>query len=163
MDNEPIAVGLKFAFLAVLYLFLFWVARSAMKELRRTASPAPEATGFHSLPGPGGRAPATDAYLAVVKGGGLDAGERYDLFGGLSIGRAADADLRIEDRFASGIHCRIYSRGPTYYAEDMNSTNGTFVNGMQLEGEAALSDLDEIRIGDTEFRFELDVPGAGVE
>jgi pSer/pThr/pTyr-binding forkhead associated (FHA) protein len=40
----------------------------------------------------------------------------------------------------------------------MNSTNGTFLNGAELKGEASLSDLDEIRIGDTEFRFELDVP-----
>ena len=41
----------------------------------------------------------------------------------------------------------------------MSSTNGTFLNGAQLEGEAQLADLDEIRIGDTELRFELQVPG----
>jgi len=41
----------------------------------------------------------------------------------------------------------------------MNSTNGTFLNGARLDGEALLSDLDELRIGDTELRFELDVPG----
>jgi FHA domain len=158
METEPIAVGLKFGFLAVLYLFLLWVARSAMKELRRTTEPAPEATGFHQEVGPGGRAPSTDAWLVVVKGGGLEAGERLDLFGGLTIGRGADADVRIEDRFASGLHCRFYSRGPSYYVEDLNSTNGTFLNGGQLRGEAALTDLDEVRIGDTEFRFELDVP-----
>jgi hypothetical protein len=156
-DSDPIAVALKFGFLAVLYLFLFYVGRSALKEVRSTASPAPEATGFHPV-GAGGRAPATDAYLAVMKGGGLDPGARFDLFGGLSIGRASDADVRIDDRFASGIHCRIYSRGAEYFIEDMNSTNGTYLNGGQLRGEAQLSDLDEVRIGDTEFRFELDVP-----
>jgi hypothetical protein len=160
-NSEPIAVGLKFAFLAVLYLFLLWVARSAIRELRRTTAPAPEATGFHQTVGPGGRAPSTDAFLVVVTGGGLTPGERFDMFGGATIGRSAQADIRIEDRFASGVHARIYSRGPTYYVEDMNSTNGTFLNGAQLAGEAALSDLDEIRIGDTEMRFELDVPGDG--
>ena len=41
----------------------------------------------------------------------------------------------------------------------MNSTNGTYLNGAKLEGEAELSDLDVIRIGDTELRFELQVPG----
>jgi pSer/pThr/pTyr-binding forkhead associated (FHA) protein len=40
----------------------------------------------------------------------------------------------------------------------MNSTNGTFVNGVRLDGEARLNDLDEVRIGNTEFRFELEVP-----
>ncbi len=162
-NTEPIAVALKFAFLAVLYLFLLWVARSALRELRRTTTggrPAPEATGFHPI-GPGGRSAATDAFLVVVTGGGLTPGERFDLFGGLTIGRSAQADVRIEDRFASGIHARIYSRGATYYVEDMNSTNGTFLNGAQLAGEAALSDLDEVRIGDTEMRFELDLPGDG--
>ena len=158
MDTEPVAVALKFGFLAVLYLFLFWVVRSAFKELRRTTAPAPEATGFHPI-GPGGRAAATDASLVVARGGGLEPGERLDLFGGLSIGRSADADVRIEDRYASGIHARLYSRGASYYVEDMSSTNGTFLNGSRLDGEAELNDLDELRIGDTEFRFELDVPG----
>ena len=41
----------------------------------------------------------------------------------------------------------------------MGSTNGTFLNGSRFRGEALLSDLDEIKIGDTEFRFEIDVPG----
>ena len=159
METEPIAVALKFGFLAVLYLFLLWVARSAFRELRRTTAPAPEATGFHPV-GPGGRAAATDASLVVTRGGGLEPGERFDLFGGLSIGRSTDADVRIEDRFASGVHARLYSRGASYYVEDMNSTNGTFLNGGRLDGEAELSDLDELRIGDTEFRFELEVPGA---
>lgn len=158
MDAEPIAVALKFGFLAVLYLFLFWVSRSALRELRRTTQPAPEATGYHAI-GPGGRAAATDAELVAVRGGGLDPGERFDLFGGLSVGRSSDADVRIEDRFASAVHSRVYSRGANYYVEDMNSTNGTFLNGALLDGEAELSDLDEIKIGDTEFRFELQVPG----
>ena len=157
MDTEPIAVALKFGFLAVLYLFLLWVSRSALKELRSTTMPAPEATGFHEV-GPGGRSAATDAFLVAVRGGGIEPGERFDLFGGLSIGRSTDADVRIEDRFASGIHARLYSRGASYYVEDMNSTNGTFLNGAVLEGEAELADLDEVKIGDSEFRFELQVP-----
>lgn len=158
MDTEPIAVALKFGFLAVLYLFLFWVSRNALRELRKTGAPAPEATGFHPI-GAGGRAPATDAWLVALSGGGLQANERYDLFGGLSIGRSGEADVRIEDRFASSVHARIYSRGAQYYVEDLNSTNGTYLNGAQLHGEAELSDLDQIKIGDTEFRFELQLPG----
>jgi hypothetical protein len=157
METEPIAVALKFGFLIVLYLFVLWIARSALKELRTTTSPAPEATGFHPI-GAGGREPRTDAFLVVIKGGGLEVGVRYDLFGGLTIGRSTDADVRIEDRFASGVHARVYSRSGGYYVEDMNSTNGTYLNGGELRGESALSDLDQVRIGDTEFRFELEVP-----
>ncbi|MGI8460909.1 MAG: FHA domain-containing protein [Solirubrobacterales bacterium] len=159
MDAEPIAVGLKFGFLAVLYLFLLWVARSALRELRRSTAPAIQSeTGLHPVEG-AGREAGTDAWLVIVRGGGLDAGGRLDLFGGLSIGRSADADVRIEDRFSSQIHCRVYSRKGSYRLEDLGSTNGTYLNGEQLKGEAELRDLDEIRIGDTEFRFELEVPG----
>jgi hypothetical protein len=158
MDADPISVGLQFGFLAVLYLFLLWVARSALRETRRASAPAPEATGVHPI-GPGGRAPATDAWLVVQRGGGLDAGDRFDLFGGLSIGRSPQADVRIEDRFASQLHARLYSRNSAYYVEDLGSTNGTFLNGQRVNGAAPLSDLDEVRIGDTEFRFELDIPG----
>ncbi|HEX6117448.1 MAG TPA: FHA domain-containing protein [Solirubrobacterales bacterium] len=159
MDSEPIAVGLKFGFLAVLYLFLLWVARSALRELRKSTAPLPvEGTGLHQVAG-GGREPSTDAWLVVLRGGGLDAGDRLDLFGGLTIGRSAEADVRIEDRFASQIHCRVYSKRNAYRLEDLGSTNGTFLNGEQVNGEVGLRDLDQIRIGDTEFRFELDVPG----
>ncbi len=159
MDAEPIAVGLKFGFLAVLYLFLLWVARSALKELRRSNAPAPyEGTGLHQAEG-GGRGAATDAWLVVLRGGGLDVGDRLDLFGGLSIGRSPDADVRIEDRFSSQIHARVFSKRSSYRLEDLGSTNGTFLNGEQVKGEVELHDLDEIRIGDTEFRFELEVPG----
>ena len=74
MDYEPIAVGLKFGFIAVLYLFLLWIARSALKDLRRTATPAPDATGLHSamLGSDGGS--SEDAWLVAERGGGLKAG-----------------------------------------------------------------------------------------
>ncbi|MGH2994409.1 MAG: FHA domain-containing protein [Solirubrobacterales bacterium] len=154
MESDPVAVALKFGFLAVLYVFLFWVLRSALRELRSTGAPAPEATGFHSLPQQSGGTP--DAWLLVLKGGGLDSGERFDLFGGVSIGRSADADVRIEDRFASGIHARIYPRAGSYYVEDMGSTNGTYLNGEQIDRELELHHLDSVEIGDTGFRFELE-------
>ena len=154
MDYEPISVALKFGFLAVLYLFLLWIARSALKDLRRTVSPAPDATGFHAVPVYDERPAGEDAWLVAERGGGLDAGERFDLFGGLSIGRAGDADVRIDDRYASGLHARVYSRGGRYYVEDMNSTNGTLLNDATVNGEAELVAGDMIRIGDTEFRFE---------
>ena len=59
MTLDPVAVGLKFGFLAVLYLFLLWVARSALKDLRRGGEEAyagpsadyEQATGLHSASG----------------------------------------------------------------------------------------------------------------
>jgi hypothetical protein len=151
-DLEPLAVALKFGFLAVLFLFLFWVARSSLKDLRGTASPGFE-TGYHEVSGvePAG----TDAFLVVEAGGGLTEGDHFDLFGGVSLGRSADADIRLDDRYASGIHARVFNRSGGYFVEDMNSTNGTLLNSRDLHGEAELTPGDVIRIGDTELRFEV--------
>ena len=154
MDYEPISVALKFGFLILLYLFLLWIARSALKDLRRTVAPAPDATGFHQAPVYSAATGRGDSWLIAERGGGLDQGERFDLIGGLSIGRSRDADVQIEDRYASGIHARIFNREGRTFVEDMSSTNGTLLNDAELKGEAELVDGDVVRIGDTEFRFE---------
>jgi pSer/pThr/pTyr-binding forkhead associated (FHA) protein len=95
-----------------------------------------------------------DSWLVAERGGGLEQGERFDLIGGLSIGRSREADVQIDDRYASGIHARVFSREGRTFVEDMNSTNGTLLNDAELKGEAELLDGDIVRIGDTEFRFE---------
>ena len=84
-DLEPIAVALKFGFLAVLFLFLLWVTRMSLRDLRGTATPGLE-TGYHEVLH--GEDASTDAWLVVEEGGGLSKGERYDLFGGLTLGRS---------------------------------------------------------------------------
>jgi hypothetical protein len=155
VEYDPISVALKFGFLAVLFLFLLVIARSALKDLQRTASPAPDATGFHSPAAFGGVGHGVDAWLVAERGGGLERDQRFDLIGGLSIGRSKDADVQIADRYASSIHARVFERGGRYYVEDMNSTNGTLLNGATLDGEAELIDGDTVRIGDTEFRLEV--------
>jgi pSer/pThr/pTyr-binding forkhead associated (FHA) protein len=154
MEYDPISVALKFGFLAVLYLFVLVIARSAFKDLRRTIAPAPDATGFHAAPVYDEAPRAVDAWLVAERGGGLEPDARFDLIGGLSIGRSAEADVRIEDRYASGIHARVFPRGDRFLVEDMNSTNGTLLNGSGLRDEAELIDGDRIQIGDTVFRFE---------
>jgi len=152
---DPLSTALKFGFLAVLFLFLLVIARSAFRDLRRTASPAPDATGFHPTAGYGGEVQrGVDAWLVAERGGGLERDARFDLIGGLSIGRSKDADVQIEDRYASGIHIRLFSREGHHFVEDMRSTNGTTLNGADLDGEAELVDGDTIQIGDTVFRFE---------
>lgn len=156
MSYDPVSVALKFGFLAVLYLFVLVIARSALKDLRRTTSPAPDATGFHAVPAYS-EAPrrGPDGWLVVERGGGLDQGHRFDLIGGLSIGRSKEADVQIDDRYASSLHARVFSRDGRFYVEDMNSTNGTLLNGATLQGEAELIDGDAVQIGDTVFRLEV--------
>ena len=155
MDYDPISVALKFGFIAVLYLFVLVIARSAFKDLRRTVAPAPDATGFHAAPAYAEAPRGPDGWLVVERGGGLERDQRFDLISGLSVGRSKEADVRIDDRYASTIHARVFSREGRFYVEDMNSTNGTLLNGATLHGEAELIDGDTIQIGDTIFRLEV--------
>jgi len=71
---------------------------------------------------------------------------------GLVIGRAADADLRLEDKLASRRHARIEPRSGHYVLSDLNSTNGTFVNERPAQVHP-LQDGDRIRIGSTILTF----------
>jgi hypothetical protein len=154
---DPVAVGLKFGFLAILYLFLLWTARSALKDLRRaTTAPDPgEATGFHEAAV--GITPERDLAaprLRVETAPGLRSGAAYDLSEGAVLGRSDQADIRLEDSFASGSHARLSPHGDVVVVEDLGSTNGTFLNGEPLEGPQPLHPGDRIRIGDSEFSFE---------
>jgi hypothetical protein len=149
MDLQPIAVALKFAFLAILFLYLFWIARSARKDLvvARTTSGHDRTIGASS----GGN---REAWLVVEEGGDLMPGTRFDLFGGATLGRSNDAEISFSDSYASGVHARVYPRGDRFFVEDMNSTNGTLLNGAPVHGETELADGSRIGIGDTTFRFE---------
>jgi hypothetical protein len=157
---DPVAVALKFGFLAVLYLFLLWMARSALKDLRRgTAQTAgaqyEQATGMHQASaGLGGDGAGGAPKLRVQSAAGLPAGAAYDLSDGALLGRGDAADIRLEDTFASASHARLVPQGEVMVLEDLGSTNGTYLNGEPLRGPQPLHVGDSIRIGDSEFTFE---------
>lgn len=163
MELDPVAVGLKFGFLAVLYLFLLWVARSALKDLRRgvedgyggRAADYEGATGMHvASAGLGGDGAGGAPKLRVHTAAGLKAGAAYDLSDGAVLGRSDQADIRLEDGFASSRHARLVPQGDVMVLEDLGSTNGTYLNGEPLRGPQPLHAGDRIRIGDSEFSFE---------
>lgn len=163
--DEPLAVALKFGFLAVLYLFLLWVARSGLRELRRAeqggGGPAPEAPPERSR---GGRRKEArqnadlrsgiEPRLEVLAAMGYEPGATWDVREGATMGRSDSADIRVDDPFASSAHARIFNRGDFMFIEDMGSTNGTYLNGRALRSAERLKMADVIRIGDSEYRYE---------
>jgi hypothetical protein len=158
--DEPLAVALKFGFLVVLYLFLLWVVRSAMRDLARYGGSAAAAEPVE-VPGPGRRERGTpdlragvSPRLEVVAAMGHEPGTTFDVGEGATFGRSNGADIRVDDPFASSAHARIFDRGGFMYVEDMGSTNGTYLNGRQLKTAERLAMGDTIRIGDSEYRYE---------
>lgn len=49
-----------------------------------------------------------------------------------TVGRKPDNDIMLDNQAVSGHHCKIYQAGDTYFVEDLNSTNGTLVNGKKV-------------------------------
>ena len=167
MTLDPVAVALKFGFIAVLYLFLLWMARSALRDLRSSGrdsarsegprgTPAYEdATGMHvASSGLGGDGDLGAPRLRVETAAGLRDGVAYDLSEGALLGRGDQVDIQLEDSFASTSHARLVPQGDVVVLEDLGSTNGTYLNGEPLRGPQPLHVGDRIRIGDSEFTFE---------
>jgi hypothetical protein len=164
---DPISVALQFGFLAVLYLFLLWVSRSALRDLRRTdhrastaaaaTGPPADATGLHdplvagALEGPSADGPA--ARLVVARAPGHASGMEYDIGAGAVLGRGDQAEIRLEDPFASSSHARLVRQGGVVVLEDLGSTNGTYLNEELVRGPQPLHRGDRVRIGDSEFEF----------
>ena len=85
----------------------------------------------------------------------MDAGTSFQIDSGAVIGRSPETDVLIEDRFSSGSHARIFERDGCLYIEDLESTNGTYLNSERLHSAERLRIDDNIRIGETEFRYEV--------
>ncbi|PWH13309.1 MAG: hypothetical protein DDG59_14530 [Anaerolineae bacterium] len=72
----------------------------------------------------------------------------------ISIGRDAHCDLCLADSTVSSHHARIFYRQGQWWLEDLNSTNGTYLNQTLLTEPTALTSGDEIRCGQVHFKIE---------
>jgi hypothetical protein len=143
MDGFTVTIWVvRLLFLALLYLFLFGVARALLRDLRAAA-----------------REPIAELGRLVVvasPGGEPVAGTTLSLDAITTIGRDVNNAIVVDDQFASAEHAVLTYRGRTWYVEDLDSTNGTFVNGARVEGVAPLGYGDELQIG--QVRLRLDRP-----
>ena len=102
---EPVSVGLKFGFLVVLYLFLLWVAWSALRDLRRGRGgaaragprPIPDATGMYRPQTSWSTPIRTDSSRGCSSSAppDIESGSAYDISGGATLGRG---DVEIQAR-----------------------------------------------------------------
>ncbi|NLW50998.1 MAG: SpoIIE family protein phosphatase [Candidatus Brocadiaceae bacterium] len=92
------------------------------------------------------------AHLIIAKGDG--AGRQVALKKVTCLGRGIDMDIRLDDLTASKRHARILSneRGE-FFLEDLGSSNGTFLNEVQVSSTRTLKHGDEIRVGNSVFVF----------
>jgi FHA domain len=144
---------LKIVFLVLLYGFILLVVRSATKDIGGAPQEsiilgAAEADAVRAELG------VRPTRFRVVGGPGLRKGKTLDISSATVVGRDAGTGIRLDgDEFASSQHARIDPRQDGIWVEDLNSTNGTFVNGERITAER-LKPGDVLRVGQTEMRLE---------
>lgn len=74
---------------------------------------------------------------------------------GLTIGRSSKNNLALNDLSSSRFHCKILPESGGLITVDLDSTNGTYVNGVRISESHPIHDGDELKIGDVEFQVEV--------
>jgi len=75
---------------------------------------------------------------------------------GVTLGRSRQADVVLNDPNVSRQHAEVRPRGGSWVLTDLGSTNGSRINGRSVEGSEVIKPGDEIVLGSTSLRFELE-------
>ena len=130
-DLPPLVLhGAKVAFVALLYLFLWQVVRAIRSHLKAEAQRS------------------SDPTLTLTRSA-TQAGLTIRVTSTLVLGRSPEADLTLDDQYASDFHVRLAPQTDGLRLHDLGSTNGTFVNGERVVAPVTLRSGDELQIGQT--------------
>jgi FHA domain len=131
--------ALRLAFLALLWLALALMARALLRDVRAATRDPAAALGR----------------LVVVASSGQPApGTIFALDAVTTLGRDLGSSVVLDDPYASAQHAVLTFRGSAWYVEDLQSTNGTYVDGSPVAGISRLGYGGEIQIGDVRLRLE---------
>lgn len=136
-------------FVIIIYLFIYAIIRMIFLDIR---------TMYRKKTGG-----LADAYLKLINlRQDLDfpVDESYEIAENEVIGRGKKCGISIPDRYLSTKNSRIFKSSGKFYLEDLDSTNGTFLNGEALKDTAVeLLDGDKITVGRINFLFVLPAKG----
>lgn len=135
---------LRIAFVALIYLFFFVLARALWRDLRATIAGAGQPLGR--------------LVVLASSEGRPQAGSTIPLDAVNSIGRDINNAIVVDDSFVSAEHALLTFRGRAWYVEDRGSTNGTWVNGQRVDSFLPLGYGDELQIGQVRLRLERALP-----
>ncbi len=141
LSIEFIILALRIAIIFLLYLFLYQVVRVIVRELR-SAGVEQQATSQYGS-------------LVVVNPGQsrLQSGRKFPLGPVNTIGRSMDNDVPLDDSFLSGEHAMLQWDGQAWVLEDLESTNGTRVNGREVTQPMSIDYGDTIQLGHIDLKL----------
>lgn len=151
---EEVLLALKIAFLVLLYALIWRIIRTVSRDMR--GQPAQESFIMPPVSEYAVTAAVTGGRLVVVESPVLDGGEEYEIDSApITVGRSGQNDIAIDgDEFASARHVRFEPRRDGVWVTDLGSTNGTYVNGVRIDGARRLAFGDVVRVGETDLRFD---------
>lgn len=130
----------KYIFIVIIYMFIFSIIRLIYLDIK----------GMDFI-GSGDY-----AYLKLINRKDslpFKINEHYTIDEILSLGRRGSNDIVIKDPYVSKNHFQIIKDEGNYFLEDLNSSNGTYLNGELLEDAVELKNGDIIKVGNVEFLF----------
>ena len=133
MIDVVLLVG-RLLFVALLYLFLFSIARTGIGLVR------------------GQRKKDRTWNLSVERGPKELRGVSIVVRGPVIVGRSPNADIVIGAGYVSARHARFSLMGQNLYVEDLGSRNGTAINGKLISEPCALRNNDVVNVGDVSIR-----------
>ena len=114
----------------VLYVFLFAAMRTGIGLVK------------------GQRTDSAIWSVDVEKGTRSLRGLHVEILGPVVVGRSPSSDIVVDEPYVSATHARFTIQGPALVLEDLDSKNGTMVNGHPIDQPVTLRDGDEVQIGD---------------
>lgn len=137
---RSIASILKFGVIIIIYVILYRIVKTMYLDLRAVKSREDNKSDY--------AIELTDCpeSIDIIKG------SVYPIHSVVNIGRKEDNNVAIDDPFISSHHASVYIRDNRLYIKDMNSTNGTYKNGIKVSDEEEIADGDEIKIGRLVFK-----------
>ncbi|MBD7911108.1 MULTISPECIES: FHA domain-containing protein [Clostridium] len=136
------AIVFGIAFIIILYVIIYFALKIMYKDVK----------GGGRRKRPQGKKSYGIEVLEVDGNENLKKGTVIPVRGVVTLGRKDDNSVILSDQHVSGNHARFVIKNNILFIEDLNSTNGTFVNGRKVAGKAKLFGKDEIKIGSTSFK-----------
>lgn len=135
-----ISLAFKYLFIFIIYFFMFSIIRLIYLDIK----------------GMGLNTYSKSTYLKLINQKDtlpFKIKEVYPIDKDVTIGRRNQNNIAIKDPYISKQHMRIVEDEGDFYLEDLNSANGTFINGDRVMDAVRLENGDSIRLGQIEFLF----------
>lgn len=131
--TDFVFMALRLIFLALIYLFVWYVAKGLTDHLGLGSSL---------------RASRRGSRLVFIRSDS-QAGMHFTVADSVVLGKSPEADIPIDDPYASEFHLRISRRQGKLSASDLGSDNGTYLNGRRLRNPVDLARGDALQVGRT--------------